>query len=215
MEQIAAEYVRLIFSINPKGPYVLVGHCAFGLIAFEAARQLRKEGKSVQAIVMFDTWAPNFSQSLGRTHRFLAKLIYRLRFHKNRIAGLLKGETTLAESLATVRSLRAVRGLLMRRRSTGALIQTAIDTDWFLKPLLRARATYRPSEYDGDIIVFHSDDNPRGRLFDPNFGWRDLIKGRLEVQRIGGSHMTMGHLPRTAVIAKHIRSFLEARSTKA
>jgi thioesterase domain-containing protein/acyl carrier protein len=215
MEEIAAEYVQLIRSVNPSGPYILAGHCAFGLIAFEAARQLRKDGKTVQAIVMFDTWAPNFAQSLGRGHRFLIKLIYRLRFHKNRISGLLRGETTLAESLATIRSLRAINGFLMRGRLSSTLIQKTIDTDWFLKPLLRARANYRPPEYDGDVIVFHSDDNPRGRLFDPNFGWHNLIKGRLEVQCIGGSHMTMGHGPRTAIIAKHIRSFLGVRSTKA
>lgn len=214
MEEIAAEYVRLVRNVNPSGPYVLVGHCAFGLIAFEAARQLRKDGKTVQAIVMFDTWAPNFAQSLGRVHRFLISLIYRLRFHRNRITGLLRGETTLAESLATVRSLRAIHGLLMRSRYSGALIQKATDTDWFLKPLLRARANYRPQEYDGDVIIFHSDDSPTGRLVDPNFGWRKHIKGRLEIQCIGGSHMTMGHVPRTAVIAKHIRFFLTGRGTK-
>jgi thioesterase domain-containing protein len=215
MEEIAAEYVRLIRSIDPSGPYVLVGHCAFGLIAFEAARQLREEGKSIQAIIMFDTWAPSFAQSLGRVHRSLIKLMYRWRFHKNRIIGLFKGETTLAASLATIRSLRALHGFLTRRRLSSALLQKTIDTDWFLKPLLHARANYRPAAYEGDVIVFHSDDNPKGRLFDPNFGWRNLVKGRLDVQCIGGSHMTMGHMPRTALIAKHIRSFLGATSTKA
>ena len=65
-----------------------------------------------------------------------------------------------------------------------------------------------PDEYNGDVVLLVSDDCPKGRLFDQHLGWRKFIKGRLAIHRVGGTHMTMGYGPRSAIIAEHIKSFL-------
>jgi len=41
LEEIVAEYVRLIREAQPRGPYILFGLCVGGVIAYEAAHQLR------------------------------------------------------------------------------------------------------------------------------------------------------------------------------
>ena len=58
LEEIASDYVRLIRKAQPHGPYILFGLCVSGLIAYEAARQLRQVGEPVSLVVMADTWCP-------------------------------------------------------------------------------------------------------------------------------------------------------------
>src|SRR5690606_21631431 len=57
IEAIAAQYVSEILHQNPAGPYALAGDSLGGLIAFEMAQQLKKQGKHITALVMFDTYA--------------------------------------------------------------------------------------------------------------------------------------------------------------
>src|SRR5207253_8181650 len=42
VEQMAAAYLEEIRAIEPEGPYFLIGECAGGVIAYEAACQLRQ-----------------------------------------------------------------------------------------------------------------------------------------------------------------------------
>ncbi len=54
----AAHYLREVLVVRPRGPYVLVGVCTGGVIAYEMARQLRHAGQPV-VLVLVDTWFPN------------------------------------------------------------------------------------------------------------------------------------------------------------
>ncbi len=55
IETMAAAYLREIRSVQPKGPYLLGGFCAGGLIALEIAQMLRVDGEAVDLVVLFDT----------------------------------------------------------------------------------------------------------------------------------------------------------------
>ena len=54
----AAHYVREVMAVRPQGPYVLVGVCTGGVIAYEMAQHLRRAGEDV-VLVLVDTWFPN------------------------------------------------------------------------------------------------------------------------------------------------------------
>ena len=55
-EGIARIYIEEILKQNPNGPYALSGHCFGGKIAFEMAVQLKKMGKEVSMLSMFDAY---------------------------------------------------------------------------------------------------------------------------------------------------------------
>jgi thioesterase domain-containing protein/acyl carrier protein len=210
MEDIGADYLRLLTMVDPHGPYVVLGHCSFGLIAFEVARQLCAAGKTVLAVVMFDSWVPGYTASLPRAHRFLIRLLSRYQVHRNRFKRILGREITFRQSITTYQSIRAISRLLLRLGLTSAVRETVPDEDWYLTDAIRARGSYNPGKYDGDVLLIASDDCARGRLFDPELGWRKLVTGRIGVHWVGGYHMTMGYGGRAATIAAHIRSFLAA-----
>ena len=58
IEAMAAQYVKAIRSVDPQGPYRLLGYPAGGVIAFEMAQQLRKAGTQVALLAMIDTLTP-------------------------------------------------------------------------------------------------------------------------------------------------------------
>jgi thioesterase domain-containing protein/acyl carrier protein len=58
MPEMANHYIAEIRRIRPNGPYILLGSCTGGLIAYEMAQQLFGQGQPA-ALVMMDTWHPS------------------------------------------------------------------------------------------------------------------------------------------------------------
>ena len=54
IEEMAADRLSLILEAQPSGPYLLGGHCAGALVAFETARLLVDAGHRVELVVMID-----------------------------------------------------------------------------------------------------------------------------------------------------------------
>lgn len=55
---MAAHNIHEIKSVHPQGPYVIVGICTGGIVAYEMAQQLRKDGDD-PILIMADTWHPS------------------------------------------------------------------------------------------------------------------------------------------------------------
>ena len=52
VEEMAASYMQILRTVQPKGPYWLSGYCKGGVLAFEMARQLEQKGEAVASILM-------------------------------------------------------------------------------------------------------------------------------------------------------------------
>ena len=63
IEEMAADRLPLILEAQPRGPYVLGGHCNGALVAFETARLLVNAGHHVDLVVMFDPVAVSMRRS--------------------------------------------------------------------------------------------------------------------------------------------------------
>jgi malonyl CoA-acyl carrier protein transacylase len=58
VEQMAADYLKEIRTIQPAGPYFIHGDCAGGPVAYEMARQLREGGEAVGLLLLTDSLCP-------------------------------------------------------------------------------------------------------------------------------------------------------------
>jgi len=56
MHALATYFLEHLRAVAPRGPYVLVGHSFGGVVAFEMARRLAREGESVLELVLLDSW---------------------------------------------------------------------------------------------------------------------------------------------------------------
>lgn len=64
IENMASRYIEEMKKIQCQGPYSLGGHSFGGSVAFEIARQLEKNGETIDQLILIDTLSPDRSNAL-------------------------------------------------------------------------------------------------------------------------------------------------------
>jgi len=67
--EIADDLLRITRSVQPHGPYTIIGECLGGIVAFEMACRLQRAGESVERLILMDSRfpsAPALLQMLAR-----------------------------------------------------------------------------------------------------------------------------------------------------
>lgn len=213
LEEIATDYVRLIREARPHGPYILFGLCVAGIIAYEAARQLRLAGEPVALIVMADAWVPGYLKSLPFGRRVLFRLCYKSHVLKHRLALIRSGKLKIAEALASypiVRGSKILNLLSVLRliEDPSKLGKEDWANRWFLPALEEARDNYQASASTGDAVILQSEEMVTS-FADPKMGWCNFVDGRLFLYRIPGWHTDMFQDAGAALIAEHLRPLLD------
>ncbi|MGQ0585169.1 MAG: condensation domain-containing protein [Reyranella sp.] len=183
-EDFGTYAMRLIRWAQPRGPYILGGHCVFGVLAFEAARQLQRLGETVALVALFDSWAPGYRETMSPRDQKLRKRQLRMNTYAERLGQYRRGEIGLNE-IARKPILRRL-GLLGPDPEPETL-----PGQWFDDHLREAAARYRPSPYGGNVVIFRSEETLRGRLFDEQMGWGPLVAGDLKKVEVGSAHLEM------------------------
>jgi amino acid adenylation domain-containing protein len=77
IEEIAAQNIKWMKTIQPNGPYIVVGYSYAGYIAYEMAKQIAKGGEEVALPVIIDTDPdyPDFSKRMEKPLYFFTKEI--------------------------------------------------------------------------------------------------------------------------------------------
>lgn len=204
-EVFGAYAVKLIRWARPHGPYILGGHCVYGVVAFEAARQLTQLGEKVELVTLFDSWAPGYREDMSPRDQKIRKRHLQLYGYRQRLAQYRAGEIGLNELL---------RKPLLRRLH---LLKPEPPSEmepgqWFDDAVRQAAARYRPRPpYGGDVVLFRSDEPLRGRLFDELMGWQPLISGNLTKVDVASAHLDMFRKQPAATIAAAVNDLLDAR----
>lgn len=198
IEDITADYVRLIRQARPHGPYILLGLCHAAVIAYEAAQQLRQAGELVPLIIMADPWLPAYIARLPYLRRSFFLWSYRNHERLHRLGlgalGVLRGQQSLAKFLVSIGWVRKLNILTFLAR-LGVIAEPVYEEPdwenrWFLPHLHEARKLYEPRETKDCVVVLRSEDviTP---FSDEGMGWSELAKGRFFLRRIKGWHQSI------------------------
>lgn len=198
-EAMAADYCAIIRRAQPKGPYVLAGHCVGGLIAHAMAQHLRSEGEEVAALIMIDPdyhphavpwmhWR-NPSALHVRLWCHLLRPFWFARLWLRRLAARLRGEA-FAEPVA-------MSGTQRQRRDAVRL---------GVRAALRA---YRPRVYDSPTFIICSAERRR-LLAKPNTGWPSWAP-KVKFLDISASHdeFFVGALPEVGTALEQILASIQ------
>lgn len=197
VEDMARAYADAIRVVQPKGPYTLTGFSFGGLIAYEMACILKREGQTVDLLAMLDPQAQWRLLPFG--DRLLFRLTLPLRYA--RIA-LAKREKLLSR----IRSLSpwGAKGS-QSRAELSPFPEYQIMAD-------RAEAAYRPAPYDGDVMLFVA--RRRSPLkARPERIWQQFIQGPLAIVRIEGDHFDINR-GRVGEVAAIVTPLLEAGASQ-
>ncbi len=205
---MAAHYIKEIRRIQPKGPYLLGGLCAGGVIAFEMALQLEAAGESVALTALLD--APDVS--LDETMVFAQQRLQQLQ--DTLPSGKLALVNTLLKKVVS-KSRYEARTRLQQLKSTVQLQafrywQDRRDRGWVLPKSLYgldvrslylfAEESYEPSALlKGNVVLIKAAgpgvddvDEPYGEIFeDPLLGWGCRTQQPIATYDVPGGHSTM------------------------
>jgi thioesterase domain-containing protein len=212
VEQLAREHLRDMRTVQPNGPYILVGHSFGGLIAWEMAVQLIESGATVAFLALLDTPHPHFLGTLSPEEREVALRVYRTdrmqkylyNLKRGRLDLLMTGAVGYVSNKTRLRAWaawqRARRAFGRSAPAKGSLI-LRIDDIWhkYAPPtldirLLQVRAQGRDAEFAGDATM----------------GWRKLALKGVDVQFSPGLHQYMTKDPHAIHLAQLLIPYILA-----
>ena len=202
MEDLAAEHARLIGRHQTKGPLLLAGHCFGGMLAFEAAHQLLRAGKKVEAVLMLDTW-------MVRPTSWWRRKTW-LRAHGRKL--LQQGPLYLWRK--SRRRINLEKGKLASTLKLAVSPDFSAHVPWaIIERIYRhVAAGYRPQVLAGRGMLFVSKDDWLTRAYrqlDDSLGAGSWFGGGVEVLDVPGDHVTVLDEPRLPELARRYRDGLE------
>ncbi len=209
LEAIAACHVGAIKGAQPSGPYLIVGECTGGALAYEIAQQLRAAGGDVALLALIDAFAPG----LPRLSGFMPKPVYRV-LHRARILGFHAGNLVrlgLADKLAYAAAKAARARTALTAKVSGRLHRT----DAVVSPQLvfrEALAAYDPEPYAGSVALFRAARLPLGIESAPDMGWGVLVRD-IEVETIPGYFTTPISEPGVRILAEGLARHVKAHTS--
>jgi non-ribosomal peptide synthetase component F/thioesterase domain-containing protein len=217
LEEIAAEYVKLIRRVQPKGPYVLAGWCVAGALAFEIARQLVSANELVGNVFLIDSWVPRYFARQSLLRRLVGGYTLRWQLARTDWRRYRSGQQTFAAFANQRPSLRKLRNLVARlsgeeiaRQAAQSAAQPEQYDQWLLEYLQSTTNRYEPGPYSGRVTVLRSTQEPTGWMFDPLAGWKQFARGPVELVMVEGNHFTMFQEPGATQMAAHMAPLIAA-----
>ena len=226
---MAAHYITRIRALQPQGPYYLGGLCAGGVIAFEMARQLQRQGQPVGMVALFeaaDERAPLQAKPAvdKRLHRFVTAfkrnpsqpwvsfLASSVRVAAAKISGFFGFEVRRCIDLIRVWIVRQCLDrqikppAILRGLSAQKIIEYAQRGYTHGVPFQGTVTLFRATTGTGDAA-----DEPFIDIFrDPLFGWEQHVQGSVLTIDIPGGHFSMLQEPHVAVLAARMQASLDA-----
>jgi amino acid adenylation domain-containing protein len=198
VEALATDYIKAIQTLQPSGPYFLSGYSFGGLVAYEMARQLHKQGETVALLALFDTYNKQgnwFQQPLalrGRVSRYLRQLV----------------------PFAIKEKLRAQGKWLVRFNLNNQLEGSVQEKDPVQIACEEAVKKYRPQSYPGRISLFRaleSHELPwlKPVKMDAQLGWGKVAIGGVDIQELPCHHFNLLLEPNVEILAKKLKTYLQ------
>ena len=214
-EEMAADYVRQLRSVQPHGPYLLGGHSAGGVIAFEMAQQLQAAGEDVELLALFDSLYPGYLQlvpSRYAMHAWSQKVSYHLR----RVMGLKFQDQPVHVWRICVDLKNAAKRKIWRFavrifRSPGIAERAARSPGTRMGWRLR---DYAPRPYPGRITLFKARDSGPRPYLESDLSWSKVAKGGIDTYEIPGDHVTMLAKPQVESLARQLNACLKKAAVR-
>jgi thioesterase domain-containing protein/acyl carrier protein len=232
VEDMATHYISEMETVDPEGPYHLIGWSMGGLLAFEMARQLQAKGRQVSLLALFDAQIPGEFDKVVADHQMSLLYSFGMDF------GLPLAFLNLPwDSLLGWEESRQLQYILETAQKAEVVPQEIGPQQVerlfrIFKFNARAVANHIPGEYDGRVLflkaaeelsreVQTSDgEEPTSRLgkikslmekskakvagwmTHPARGWQRVAKKGVEVHTVPGNHMTILVRPQVEKVAE-------------
>lgn len=234
IHEMAADYIKEIRIVQPEGPYHLGGYCFGGIVAFEMAQQLTKQGLKVALLANFNAVSPTYvepvkpgveSQEVQHVGKFKSLFAKLSRLRKNieplsvaqkfvYVASQLKNKLIGWSRLLTYIVLLKLQRLVYKLCTFFKRPMPDVVARFYLWEMNgRMISTYRPKPYAGTMVIFRSPEIYQ----DPSLGWADYVEGNIETCDIAGDHENRREImnePFVHLLAEELKTYIGSKRTE-
>ncbi len=243
IQQYVDYYRGVVESIQPEGPYQVLGWSMGGSVAYEMARAWSAAGKEVGFVGLVDTRIrpPAPTQTLSRFSQMLRSVVIvvdaAIAVHTQitnafyilalRVAKNANGKN--GGVLAKVKRRWAsfwLRTILRKSQFAHAIAEdselfhsampTVIETLQVLRSNGQTGKQYMPQPYDGKITLIRAGERVRGEPEEasPSYGWEDYA-AEVELHVVNGNHVQLFSEPTVHETAAVLRDALKRAARRA
>jgi thioesterase domain-containing protein/acyl carrier protein len=201
IEDMAAQYIQEMRTLQPQGPYLLGGFCLGGIVAFEMAQQLHAEHQKVALLAMVDCGYPLWEgPEPPHSGKNLSYYLRRLVFHWQRQPLKALASQIHFYLISKVKQVSKKLSYLSNQRAR------ALET--ILLVHAKARMIYEPQFYPGKITLIQTTAY-NNRIPDCQLKWSELTNEGLDYHVIPSSHEHMLEAPYVQSLANQLRAYLD------
>jgi amino acid adenylation domain-containing protein len=197
VEALAACYLDAVRAVAPTGPYLLGAWSIGGLIAYEMAQQLDRQGEEVALLVLLDAHVPlpgaDPDRGDGNDDAALLAELLSLEPEAYAAAGL-------ADVLAAARRAGTI-GDEFGAPEAGRLLRVFRNN-------VAAVHAYVPRPYSGRVVLLRCAAALDGAPPAPTLGWEALAGGGVDLHFMPGDHGNLVFEPHAAAVADCLRHHL-------
>jgi amino acid adenylation domain-containing protein len=201
IEDMASYFIQVIKTIQPQGPYFILGYSFGGIVAFDIARQLTEHGEKVAFLGLVDIRCPTIAELDTPFSEWIG-----IQFDKIR-------KLTFTEQLQYIfGKIFHPKSQAYRDEVVTALSNLKIFTPELVKVLdcnVQAAKDYKPTVFSGRATLFWSEYQDWYIDRHPTLGWGDLVTDGLDIQQIPGNHSTLMQEPHVRVLARKLQLSIE------
>lgn len=215
MDEIVDHYVKEIKTVQPSGPYYLLGSSFGGIVAYEMAQRLHDLGDKIALVVMFDSYGPNYPRRHPGTSRVKRKVFKYLRRMDTHLSSLAYTDWRGRMAYVQVKGGKLYRRLSQRLKDkTERMINPLpselrrVRASQYKVAKRRKRKKREPRRFGGRLVLFRATKQPLGIYADPTLGWR-AVSEQIEVHEMPGHHTSLIYEPRVHRLAAKLNGIIE------
>jgi thioesterase domain-containing protein len=215
IEELAAHYIQEMKTVQPQGPYILLGVSNGGNVAFEMAKQLYQQGETVARLILFDTIHPQVKlsenwQNLSSFQKMILQCRRTIDIHWGNL-WLFPPEERLPYIIGQVKNLwtqKLPRLGKILSSAIGRLVAGETKEPEKIKSQSPSYRQYIPQAYPGKIVLFKAKYSTLLPL-EPSNGWQGVAAEGLEIYNVHGAHSKILSEPSVRVLSKKLQDCLD------
>ena len=181
---MAEKYIKEIKSVQPVGPYSLLGFCYGGAIAYEMATKLLNGGEEVSLLTIL-----NFSNPAQQSVEIYKKRIF------DNLKLLFKQPLKQQLSFFVQKSKNAFK-----------LYKSMSDTSEVRYIIWKAISEYKPNPYPGKIILIRANKSNDSENY---LGWETTADGSITLYNVPAEHATLIKKPNSEIVVNYLKKHMD------
>ncbi|NEN87818.1 MAG: amino acid adenylation domain-containing protein [Okeania sp. SIO3H1] len=212
LKELATHHLKAIKTIQPSGPYYLVGFCVGGHLALEMAQQLHQQGDTLALLALIESSAPEHHRLLidSTPGRMLGPDIFYSRLFAEEMSAPRGKEVPVScEQLQQLMPEERL-GYVLEQAKIFDLLPEEVRVEDLenLFEVFQATAiasyNYKARPYSGNMVLLNASQQLIDIGGDRTLGWRDFVAGEIEIHEIPGEHFSIIREPQVRVLAERL-----------